>query len=103
MNFFKKEGALSQMPSAELMSIKASRVYAALLTLSVLTVIIFNALDQVTVSETISFPSLARYDQLQAKYPETFACTCQNIGVFYKNFATFRPTIHQVSYFFTLY
>ena len=99
MNFFIKESSLSQMANAESMSTKASRIYAVLLGLSVLTIIVSKGLDQTIVFETMSFPSLAAYEQLQAKYPNTLSCTCQQIFIFHRSFVTITPKIHQVSYF----
>jgi hypothetical protein len=99
MNLFRKESALSQMDNAELVAVKATRFYMILLSLSVLIVVAFRTLDQTTVSETIPFPSLETYEQLQAKYPNTLLCTCQQISVFYRTFISVEPKIHQVRYF----
>ena len=97
MNFFKKEGVISQMSNAQIMSIKASRIYAVLLTISVLLIVVFKGLDQITVFETISSPSLATFDRLQAMYPNTLSCSCQQIAVPFRSFVSTDVTIHQVS------
>ncbi len=97
MNFFKKESSLSQMADAETISIKASRIYATLLAISVLVIVAFKSLDQTTITETILSPSLATYDRLQATYPSTLSCSCQQIGIFTNTFVTIQPKIHQVS------
>lgn len=96
MNLFRREGALSQIDDAELMAIKATRFYMVLLLLSVLIVMIFRSIGQKTVSETIPFPSLETYEQLQVKYPSTLSCTCQQISFFYRTFVWIKPKIHQV-------
>lgn len=102
MNLFKKESSISQMANVAIVSIKASRVYAVLLVISMLIAVLSRSLDQITVSETISFPSLATYDQLQAKYPSTLSCSCQQVAVAFKTFVSLKPRIHQVSYSTTL-
>lgn len=99
MDLFKKESILSQIANAESMSIRASRVYAAVLSISVFTVIIFKTFEQTTVSETIPYPSLATFEQLQSQFPSTLSCSCQRIGIFYATFASITPKMHQVSYF----
>lgn len=98
MNFFRKESILSQIDNAELMSIKATRFYIVLLLSSVLVVVAFRSIEQTTVTETVLFPSFEIYEQFQAKYPNTFFCTCQQITTFYKSFVSTKPKIHQVRY-----
>ena len=90
------------MDNAELMAIKATRFYMTLLLSSVLIVVAFRSIDQTTVSQTIPFPSLETYEQLQVKYPNTLLCTCQQISIFYKTFISVKPKIHQVRYFINL-
>ncbi len=90
------------MANAEMISIKASRVYVVQLVISVLIVILFKSIEQTTISETISFPSLATFDQLQAKYPSTLSCSCQQVAVAFYSFASLKPNFHQVSYSTTL-
>ena len=98
MNLFRKESALSQMDNAELVAIKATRFYILLLLSSVLIVVVFRSIDQTTISETIPFPSVETYEQLQVKYSNTLSCMCQQISVFYKTFISVKPKIHQVRY-----
>lgn len=101
-NLFRKESTLSQMDNAELMAIKTTRFYMALLLSSVLIVVAFRSIDQRTISETVSFPSLETYEQLQAKYSNTFSCACQQISIFYRTFVSVKPKLHQVRYFIDL-
>ena len=103
MNFFKKESILSQVLHPEMVSIKASRIYAIILTISVLIIVLSKGLDQTTVSETVSFPSLATFDRLQAMYPKTLSCSCQQIKVPYSTFVTVTAAKHQVKYSTTSY
>lgn len=97
MNFFNKESSISGIPDAHLLSIKASRIYALLLTISVLIVVIFKGLDQAIVVVTIPSPSLATFEHLQAMYPTTLSCSCQQIAVPFQKFGTVKVTMHQVS------
>ena len=103
MNFFKKESILSQVLNPDMISLMASRTYAVLLTISVLIIVLNRGLDQRTVSKTVSFPSLATFDRLQAMYPNTLSCSCQQIKVPYSSFVSVTATKHQVSYSTTLY
>lgn len=98
MNFFKKESILSQVLNPEVISIKTSRTYAALLSISVLIIVLNKGLDQTTVSETVSFPSLATFNRLQALHPNTLSCSCQQIKVPYSSFVSVTAVKHQVSY-----
>ena len=98
MNFFKKESSISQITNAEMISIKASRIYAILLSISILIIVVYKGLDQITITESVLFPSLATFDRLQAMYPNTLSCSCQQIAVPFGTFGSIYATLHQVSY-----
>lgn len=97
MNFYKKESFIVQAANIEHMAILASRIYVILLTMSVVILTFFNGLTTVTVSETVSSPSLAIFEKLYAAYPSTLSCSCQKVAISYDTILTVIPTYHQVS------
>ena len=98
MNFFKKESSISRIENADQMALISSRIYVVLLILTVLVLALFNGLGQTTISVTVSSPTLATFEQLQAAYPSKLLCPCVQIAVPYSIFLSVTASYHQVSF-----
>ena len=77
----------------------STRVYLILLSASFIVFILFSSLTNITVSVTVSKPSLDTFEHLQAIFLDALSCPCQNIAVRYSSFLSFKFTYHQVRYF----
>jgi hypothetical protein len=97
-NSFKKESSISTMPNVEQMAIRSTRLYLALLIISMVILTLFTGLSEVTVSRTLSKPSVEIFEQLHATYPKKLFCPCQKLSVSYSSFISLVPTYHQVSH-----
>ena len=86
------------MANSERLAIVATRTYMIFLTLSMLILALFNGLEQGKIVVTISSPSLAKFEQLQAAYLTSLTCPCNHITVRYSSFLSVTPEYHQVSY-----
>lgn len=97
INLFRKESSYSQMVNTEQIALIATRLYVILLTASISILVLLHGLNQTTMSITISSPTVNTFEQLQATYPSTFSCQCQQISVTYGSFVSMIPSYHQVS------
>ena len=100
-NFFviKTSGPASR--NFERVGIVSTRIYTILFVSSMFTLGIFTRLQERTVSETVTSPSLTMVEKLRDQYSNTFSCPCDKITIPYKQFLTVQPIYHQVSYFVT--
>lgn len=73
-----------------------TRIYLVLLYASLLILILFTVLSQKLITDTISKPSLATYEHLRARYPNTLSCPCENIAIYHEDFLSVTATYHQV-------
>jgi hypothetical protein len=97
MNLFKHQVSLDPPANIERIGLGSTRIYLILLTLSMLILAVFNGLEQEKLVVTISSPSLAKFEQLQAAYSTILTCPCNQITVPYGSFLSVTPEYHQVS------
>ena len=97
INLFKRERISSQILQRETLAIIATRLYILLLTGCVSVLVLFNSLYPMSLSITVSKPSVEMFERLQSFYPSTFSCSCKQISVSYSVLFKLAPTYHQVS------
>jgi hypothetical protein len=96
-NLFRKESSISRMADAQELAFISTRIYIVLLLGGMLVFALFTAFSQVAVSKIVSSPSLDIFEQLQAVYPTTMSCPCQQINIPYRTYLSVVPIFHQVS------
>ena len=77
----------------------STRVYIVLMTTSICIILFSISFAQRTNSVTVSTSSIDTYERLQAAYPTTLSCPCQEIAVPYSTFLSVTATYHQVKNF----
>lgn len=82
-------------------SLISTRVYISLLLISIITLIVYTALDSQSQSMTIRNPSQTVYEDLLKKYPTTLSCRCNQITIPYSTFISIAVKYHPIcsSYF----
>ena len=74
----------------------STRIYLVLLTAIICTLVFFTAFNKTVITVKVSSPSLATYEQLQARYPTTLSCSCSQVAVPYADFISIKATFHPV-------
>ena len=74
----------------------ATRIYLALLALSLTTIALFLELDQQTHSFIVRYPTEETFLSLRTRYPATLSCPCSRMAVSYSTFLTMEPIYHQI-------
>ncbi|CAF1411108.1 unnamed protein product [Adineta steineri] len=74
----------------------STRLFIILLTVSLLILILYTSLINVTQTVNINAPTIAQYSQLYATYPQTVTCPCTKISITYDKFLHFQYTFHPV-------
>ena len=74
----------------------ATRIYAGLLTISIVILLFFTGLKEQTHIVTVLSPSPSTFDRLVETYPSTLVCPCSKISIPYRSFLSFAPHYHQV-------
>jgi hypothetical protein len=98
MNFFKKEASTDGGPNREETALLSTRLYVVVLAIAMLILSVLNGSNLIIVSETVSLPSLATFEQLQVTYPLTLVCYCRENTLSYDKFMSVKVSFHQVSY-----
>lgn len=104
LNLFRDPKTINQADTRVIRNqILATRILLVLMIFSVVILIIFASSTPKTISMKISTPSQTQYDNLQATYPDTLVCPCENIAVSSGTFLSIVPTFHQVRCVFFFY
>ena len=74
----------------------STRIYIAVLVVSILIIIIYTTVPVNTVTETVNNPNLMQYEQLMKTYRSALHCSCSQIAVLYQTFVKVDVTYHQI-------
>ena len=74
----------------------ATRLYIGLLVISLVTLVIYTAIQPRILTATFDSPSFHTYNRLARDHGETLQCTCSSIATAYDRFVTIEPLFHQV-------
>ena len=84
----------------QFLGICGTRVYVVILALIVIVLVLYTSFTPHTRSITISTPSLAYFEELQATFPNTLSCACSKVEIPNSNMiAISPPRFHQVRLF----
>ncbi|CAF1143652.1 unnamed protein product [Adineta steineri] len=74
-----------------------TRIYLILLITSLFILISYTLLKQETVTDSVSYPSLSKYEELFVQYPVTLLCLCNRITIKFKEFISqIEPQYHEI-------
>ncbi|CAF1154090.1 unnamed protein product [Adineta steineri] len=74
-----------------------TRIYLILLITTLFILIIYTSLKQETVTDSVSYPSLSKYEELFVQYPVTLQCPCNRITIKFKEFISqTEPQYHEI-------
>ena len=76
--------------------ILSTRLYIVLLTATILITTLFTVLRPITVTETVSKPSLDTYLQLETAHFDSLSCLCHQSVTRYDVFLSLEATFHEV-------
>ena len=74
----------------------ATRLYIGLLVISLITLVIYTAIQPRILTATFDRPSFHTYNRLARDHGETLQCTCSSIATAYDRFVSIEPLFHQV-------
>jgi hypothetical protein len=74
----------------------STRLYLALLFLSLFFLVFYTAIAERTVNTLVKNPSYDMFNSLQNRYGDTLKCPCSTIAIQYRTFVTLEPKFHQV-------
>ncbi len=77
--------------------ILSTRIYLVFLIISVLILALFTLFTEVIVRVTVNNPSFNTYKHLEAAFPDTLSCLCDQVAIPYSSFISIETTYHQVS------
>ena len=78
-------------------SVYATRVYVALLAVSMVVLVMYSAISVHTSSVTVRQPSLDTFERLMGSYAATLDCSCTEVSVSHgKMLSVPMPRLHQV-------
>ncbi|CAF1437495.1 unnamed protein product [Adineta steineri] len=88
-------------PSADSQIIRRNRhitrIYLILLITAFFILIIYTSLKQETVTISVPYPSLSKYEELLVQYPVTLQCSCNHITIKFKEFISqIEPQYHEI-------
>jgi hypothetical protein len=73
----------------------STRIYLLLLPISILTIILYNIASKDMVTDTISNPLQAKYEELLISHYNKLQCPCDNISLTHDLFIKINTTFHQ--------
>ncbi|CAF1521372.1 unnamed protein product, partial [Adineta steineri] len=74
-----------------------TRIYLILLITALFILIIYTSLKQETVTVSVPYPSLSKYEELFVQYPITLQCPCDRITIKFNEFISqIEPQYHQI-------
>lgn len=76
--------------------ILSTRLYACLLTISMLIVLQYTALSSQTIITKVEKLTLSKFEKLEALYPNSLSCPCSQIATSPDTFITMEIKFHQV-------
>ncbi|CAF1306333.1 unnamed protein product [Adineta ricciae] len=74
----------------------STRLFIPLFILSLITILFYYSLINVTITVTRENPSLSEYRQLYEEHSQTLTCPCTKVSTNYKEFLQVTYTLHQV-------
>ena len=74
----------------------STRVFITLLILATTTLIVYNALINITTTITVNSPTSKQYADLYSTYSQTLTCPCSKISISYDKFVAVHYRMHQV-------
>ena len=77
--------------------ILTTRLYIVLFTAAILVITLFTVLRPISVTETVSKPSLDTYLKLEAAHESTLSCLCSQPTVQYTHFFLLEAVFHEVN------
>ena len=73
-----------------------TRFYLIILLITLIILILYTSLNQISVTNTIQLTSQNQYENLKIKYPNTLNCPCNYISIEYEKFIQINPLYHQI-------
>ncbi|CAF1136560.1 unnamed protein product [Adineta steineri] len=74
-----------------------TRIYLILLITALFILVIYTSLNQETVTDSVPYPSLPKYEELLVQYPITLQCPCNRITIKFKEFISqIEPQYHEI-------
>ena len=99
LNLFIDPDKSKQENHAELhQQLLMTRVFLVSLKFSLIALTAYTLLSTHSISMTVVAPSIDAYDTLDAKYPATLSCLCQEVSLPHSSFITVVPKYHQVGH-----
>jgi hypothetical protein len=74
----------------------STRVFIILLSVSLIVLLIYVSLENVTQTVTVKNPSINQFNQLYQQYSDTLQCPCKTLSIEYQRFIQFDPQLHAV-------
>ena len=93
LNFFRTR---STDPAIIRQQILTTRLFILLFTIALIILLIYTSISERIQIKTIQHPSLATFQWLIVRYPNTLQCPCQQISILPSHFVTTTPSFHQV-------
>lgn len=93
LNLFKSESTDPDIVRSQLL---ATRIFLILFSIALIILLSYTSISIQTKMETVQEPSLAEFQSLQNKYPDTLVCPCSQISIPYDRFVITKPSFHQV-------
>ncbi len=76
--------------------VRATRLYVLLFTSIFLLLLLYNILDEETITVNVQQPTQTTYEQLFSSYASSLQCPCTQISIPYRSFVEMSTTLHQV-------
>ncbi|CAF1542592.1 unnamed protein product, partial [Adineta ricciae] len=74
----------------------STRLFIVLLASSLLILVLYTSLINITQTVTINQPTLTKYVELSSLHSQTLTCDCQQISINYQTFLQIKYTFHQI-------
>ncbi|CAF1529605.1 unnamed protein product [Adineta ricciae] len=74
----------------------STRVFIVILVSSLLILVLYTSLIDITQTVTINQPTLTKYLELSSLHSQTLTCDCQQISINYQTFLQIKYTFHQI-------
>ena len=102
LNMFPSKSSINNQHQLQNQRI-STRLFIVLLTSSLLILVLYTSLINVTQTVTINQPTLTQYIELSSTHAQTLTCDCRQISINYQTFLQIKYTFHEIcnSFFIT--
>ncbi|CAF1364363.1 unnamed protein product [Adineta steineri] len=73
-----------------------TRIFIILLSFSLVIILIYVSVENITQIVTVKNPSIDQFNQLYQRYSDNLQCPCKTLSIQYQNFIQFNPQFHSV-------